>query len=301
MISSTKLELILGKENVVADASMKSYTTFQAGGNADYLVYPTDEKSLFTLLTAVKETETPYFVLGRGSNILVSDQGYHGVMISLRKHFAFVRRHESEIVAGAGETLAKVCDVALHAGLSGLEFASGIPGTIGGGLYMNAGAYGDDTAKVVKEATVLTKDGEVLTLGKDQLGLAYRHSVFMENQAIVLSVRFSLIPTSRIVIKCTMDSLNEKRREKQPLNYPSAGSAFKRPEGYFAGALIEEAGLKGYTVGGAKVSEKHAGFVINLGDAKASDIYQLMMDVQRIVKEKSNVTLEPEVRFLGDF
>jgi len=301
MISSTKLYALAGQQNVLEQASMKSYTTFQAGGNADFLVFPENEEILSDLIQACQAADTPFFLLGRGSNLLVSDKGYHGVMISLRKYFTGMERLESIVTVGAGETLAKAAEFALQNGLSGLEFASGIPGTVGGGLFMNAGAYGSEMSNVVQSAKVLTPEGQILEVRKEDLDLSYRHSVCKDKNWLILSVTFHLTPCSRMMIKCTMEDYATRRKEKQPLNYASAGSTFKRPAGFYAGALIEEAGCKGMAVGDARVSEKHAGFIVNMGNASASDIYSLIGLVQKKVLEHSSVMLEPEVCLLGEF
>ena len=248
-----------------------------------------------------KEEKLPYFVLGNGSNLLVSDKGYRGVVIQLWKNFSDITVKDCCIQAKAGALLSKVAAEALEAGLTGMEFASGIPGTIGGAAFMNAGAYGGEMKDIIKSVKVLDTQGEVRILPKEELKMGYRTSIVKEKGYTVLSVELELAKGNQEEIRNTMEDLKERRTSKQPLEMPSAGSTFKRPEGYFAGKLIMDSGLRGFSVGGAQVSEKHCGFVVNKGGATAMDVLNLIREVQRRVKEQFGVELETEVRFLGEF
>ena len=298
-----RLQAILEPEDLLFDEPMKDYTTFRVGGPAKWMAAPQDEQQLRVILKICRKLQIPCFILGRGSNLLVSDKGFDGVIVNLRKHFNKIEvdRENKTITAEAGASLPAVSQAALSAGLTGLEFAAGIPGTMGGGLFMNAGAYGGELKQVVTEATVMTKNGMILHVPAEQMALGHRLSSFMQTGEIILSVKMQLTQGNPVVIKETMDDFNSRRREKQPLEYPSAGSTFKRPAGYFAGKLIMDAGLRGFQVGGAQVSEKHCGFVINTGDATAEDVTELIRQVAERVKAQSGVTLEPEVKLLGEF
>lgn len=279
---------------------MKRHTSFRAGGPADWYVAPENADELTAVCRACQKAGSRFYVIGNGSNLLVSDEGFCGVIISTEK-FGKLEVTGKNLKAGAGVLLSKAASAALKAGLSGLEFAAGIPGSIGGAVVMNAGAYGSEMKDVLKSVTVLDPDGNVLTLDTKELELGYRTSIVPKKGYVVLEALFSLEFENTEIIRQKMEELAGKRKEKQPLEYPSAGSTFKRPEGYFAGRLIEDAGLKGFCVGGAAVSEKHAGFVINKDNATASDIYRLCEEVKRRVKEYSGVTLEMEVKLLGQF
>ncbi len=298
-----QLQAILEPENLLFDEPMKTYTTFRVGGPAKWMAAPEDEQQLRIILKTCKETHTPYFVLGRGSNLLVSDNGFDGVVINLRKHFNTIttNKEKKTITAEAGASLPAVSQAALAAGLTGLEFAAGIPGTIGGGLFMNAGAYGGELQQIVTEAAVMTPDGRIREVPNEEMELGHRLSCFMRTGETILSVTMKLSDGDPEAIKAMMDDFNARRRDKQPLEYPSAGSTFKRPTGYFAGKLIEDAGLKGFSVGGAQVSEKHAGFVINTGNATASDIWNLCQEVRKKVFAQFGVALEPEIQMIGSF
>lgn len=287
---------------VSIDEPMSAHTTFRAGGHAAVYAEPTGDE-LAALLSFVTTESLPYFVLGNGSNVLFSDAGYDGIVIGIGKRMAHIRSEGGVISAGAGALLSSLAAEALRAGLSGLEFASGIPGSVGGGVFMNAGAYGGELKDVIRRVTALTPAGTVKTYSANELNLSYRHSIFSDTAAgeIVLSAEFLLQPGDPEKIRTAMQELNARRREKQPLEYPSAGSTFKRPEGYFAGKLIQDAGLMGFSVGGAAVSTKHAGFVVNTDHATASDIYAVIKGVQEKVLESSGVRLEPEVRLIGEF
>ena len=292
---------ILGNNRVLEAEPMGKHTTFRIGGPADLFVAPENTDEIKKLIAICKEEEVPYFILGNGSNLLVSDKGYRGVIIQLYRSFGQITLKENEIHAQAGAPLSGIAAMAREASLTGFEFAGGIPGTLGGAVVMNAGAYGGEMKDVLKEVTVLTPEGEVVTLQARELQMGYRTSIIKESGYIVLEAVISLKKGDQDEIKSRMQELAGMRSSKQPLSYPSAGSTFKRPEGYFAGKLIMDSGLQGYQVVGAQVSEKHCGFVINTGNATAKDVTTLMADVQRIVMEKFGVKLEPEVKFLGEF
>ena len=290
--------LTLKKIEYKALEPMKLHTSFKIGGNADLFVSPSDRASLCEIMAFLKESGIPYFVLGKGSNLLVSDKGIEGVVISLLS-LNDITVNGLEIKAEAGASLASVCKACLENELAGLEFAYGIPGTVGGALYMNAGAYGGEMSMVVTSAEVLTDDGKIETVMLSDMALGYRTSCFKDNGAVILSVSFKLKKGEKTEIKSLMEDFLSRRKDKQPLEYPSAGSTFKRPTGYFAGALIEKNGLKGKNIGGAEVSEKHAGFVINKGSATQSDVSALINYIAEVVKENDGVLLEPEVIFVG--
>ncbi len=278
---------------------MKNHTSFKIGGKADYFIECDCADCLKTVLSELRKGNTPHFVLGKGSNLLVSDKGYRGAVISLAG-FDSITVQNDVITAGAGVSLAKLCVAALENGLTGLEFAYGIPGSVGGALYMNAGAYGGEMSQVVVSATVLDKDGNINEIDLSDMELGYRTSIFKTNGSIILSVKFGLKKGDSANIKAQMDDYMDRRKSKQPLEFPSSGSTFKRPEGHFAGALIENNNLKGLRVGGAMVSEKHAGFVINYDNATANDVRELMQKVKDVVLQNDGVELEPEVIFVGE-
>lgn len=291
----------LGSDNVKQQEPMSRHTTFRIGGPADFYLCPHSTKEVQEIVEICKEEKLPYFVLGNGSNLLVSDKGYRGVVIQLWKNFSDITVKDCCIQAKAGALLSKVAAEALEAGLTGMEFASGIPGTIGGAAFMNAGAYGGEMKDIIKSVKVLDTQGEVRVLPKEELKMGYRTSIVKEKGYTVLSVELELTRGNQEEIRNTMEDLKERRTSKQPLEMPSAGSTFKRPEGYFAGKLIMDSGLRGFSVGGAQVSEKHCGFVVNKGGATAMDVLNLIREVQRRVKEQFGVDLETEVRFLGEF
>lgn len=297
----SELEALVGKECVKRKERLSGHTTFRIGGPCRAYVTPKDEETFLRTVLFLEAKKEPFFVIGRGSNLLVSDSGFNGFVLSLREYLKNVRVEGNRLTAEGGALLSEIARAALQSGLSGLEFASGIPGTVGGGLVMNAGAYGSDLSESVVSASVLLPDGCVRTFTKEELDLSYRHSVLQENRGIVLSAVFELKPGDPASIRSLMDDLNARRREKQPLELASAGSTFKRPEGYFAGRLIEDAGLKGVSVGDAMVSEKHAGFIVNRAHATAKDVDRLIRLVIKKVEETSGVTLEPEVMYLGEF
>lgn len=296
-----KFERILDKEQILVDEPMKKHTTFRLGGPADYYLSPGNPEQIADILHICEEEKLPYFILGNGSNLLVSDKGFRGVVIQIYKNMNQVLVEGSKIKAQAGALLSLIAKRAVEAGLGGMEFASGIPGTLGGAAVMNAGAYGGEMKDILESVTVLTQEGEICRLEASELELGYRTSVIKEKGYIVLEAVLSLTPGDREAIQARMDELKVQRVTKQPLEFASAGSTFKRPEGYFAGKLIQDAGLRGYKKGGAQVSEKHCGFVINVGDATAADVVGLIRDVQKKVYDKFQVKLETEVKFLGDF
>ena len=296
-----KLQKLLGEAQVLVNEPMSSHTTFRIGGPADYFVMPTKTEEVAAIIKICKEENVPYFILGNGSNLLIGDKGFRGVIIQLYKMFDGIQVEGTVVTARAGAMLIRVAKEAGKAGLTGLEFASGIPGTIGGAMVMNAGAYGGEMKDVVTSVTVLTRDGEVKVLNGPEMKFRYRGSVVEEEGYIVLEATMELKEGNIEEIQARMDELSVQRKTKQPIEYPSAGSTFKRPEGYFAGKLIQDAGLRGYQVGGAQVSEKHCGFVINAGGATAADVMQLMQDVSDKVYAQFGVTLEPEVKRIGEF
>ncbi len=296
-----KLCEIVGAENILCAESMAQHTSFRIGGPADYFVTPADPGQLCAAVECCRSKDMPYFILGNGTNLLVSDAGYRGVILQIQKNVSGCRIEGETLWADAGILLSKMSKEAADAGLSGLAFASGIPGTLGGAVVMNAGAYGGEMKDILTEAKVYKPGIGVETLPAEELCLGYRTSIFKGTDWIVLGAGMKLERGDRDAIYARMEELKQARTEKQPLDVPSAGSAFKRPEGYFAGKLIMDAGLRGYTVGGAQVSEKHCGFVINRGGATAKEVRQLLTDVTEKVQETFGVTLEPEVRFLGEF
>ncbi len=278
---------------------LRNHTTFRIGGAAKYFAVPKNEEEIMEAVDFAIVKDLPYYILGKGSNVLFPDEGYSGVVIEIGAGMEKVERiGDTGIRAQAGMSLSSLAAFAAREGLAGLEFAGGIPGTLGGAVTMNAGAYGGEIKDVVVSAKVMDEDGGVKVLSRDELELGYRTSIVQKKQLIVLEAEFSLQPGETEGIQNTMKELNAKRREKQPLEYPSAGSTFKRPEGYFAGKLIEDAGLRGYRVGDAQVSEKHCGFVVNRGKATCAEVLQLIEEVQKKVKEQFGVQLEPEVRII---
>lgn len=292
---------ISGKDNVLKDEPMAAHTTFRIGGPADYFVMPSGTDEVGRIVSLCRASAIPYYVIGNGSNLLVGDKGYRGVIIQIYKNMNRIDMKGQEIRVQAGALLSKTAAAACAAGLAGMEFASGIPGTLGGAVRMNAGAYGGEMKEILKSATVLTPEGRVLTLDAEEMKMGYRTSIVSKMDYIVLEAVIRLMPGSPEEIRNRMEELKEKRVEKQPLEYGSAGSTFKRPEGYFAGRLIEEAGLRGFRVGNAQVSEKHCGFVINRGGATAREVSELMDEVIRRVEANSGVRLDPEVKRIGDF
>ena len=280
------------------DEIMKNHTSFKIGGKADYFVSPANVTQLKAVIEELKSCEIPYFIIGKGSNLLVSDNGIEGAVISLAG-FDEMSLCDNTVTVGAGATLARLCTFARDNSLSGLEFAYGIPGSVGGALYMNAGAYGGEMSQVVVSATVLKANGEIAEIDACDMALGYRTSVFKTSGDIILSASFKLETKKMAEITAQMDDFLSRRMDKQPLEYPSAGSTFKRPLGNFAGALIEKNNFKGVSVGGAQVSAKHAGFVINYNNATANDVLSLMQKVKDTVLKNDGIELEPEVIFVG--
>ena len=296
----TELQNVMGGSGIFMEEPMKKHTTFRVGGPADVLVQP-DETALAAILALCRQYHVSYSFIGNGSNLLVGDKGIRGVVIEMADPMGNIEVDGTQITAQAGAMLSKIANTAASNGLGGMEFAAGIPGSVGGAVVMNAGAYGGEMKDIIERVYVLDENGARLELDRDALNLGYRHSCIPEKKYIVTKVVLELVPRDEVAIRSKMKELNEKRAEKQPLQYPSAGSTFKRPEGYFAGKLIMDAGLRGYQVGGAQVSEKHCGFVINKGDATAADICQLMRDVSDKVQAQFGVVLEPEVKMIGEF
>ncbi len=292
---------IVSADNLLINEPMSRHTTFKTGGPACLFLRPENQEQLKKVMDLVRRLGIEYFVLGNGSNLLVSDEGYDGVIISLSKFNKVELKGSNQIYVEAGAMNSTIASFARDNSLTGYEFAAGIPGTIGGAMIMNAGAYGGEMAQVVTEVTVLSPEGEIMVLDNNTMEFGYRTSAIKNKGFIVLSVLLTLKRGKEEEITAQMKEHAEKRRDKQPLEYPSAGSTFKRPEGYFAGKLIEDAGLRGFSVGDAQVSEKHCGFVVNKGSATSSDIYDLIKHVQKTVYDKFNVKLEPEVILLGKF
>lgn len=292
---------IISEDRVLVNEPMAGHTTFRIGGPADYFIEAADAEEIRGVIAVCREEGLPWFVLGRGSNLLVGDRGFRGVVLSVYRAFQGMEIDHETVTVKAGTLLTTLTGKLLEEALTGMEFASGIPGTVGGAVMMNAGAYGGEMKDIVREVTVLTPEGEIRCLNAAEMKFGYRTSVVKEKEYIVLSAVLELKKGDREEIREKMQELKAKRIEKQPLEYPSAGSTFKRPEGYFAGKLIMDAGLAGARVGAAQVSEKHCGFIVNTKDASAADVRELMRQVQKTVEEKYGVCLEPEVRFLGEF
>ena len=290
---------IAGKENVRTDEPMKQHTTFRIGGAADYFVSPQTTDQIKNIIDLCKSEAMPWYVIGNGSNLLVSDRGFRGVIIQLFKNFSDLRVEGDRLYVQAGTLLSRTAKKALEASLTGFEFAAGIPGTIGGALVMNAGAYGGEMKDVVRLVQVMCEDGSFREYTGAEMEFGYRTSRVLHEKSVALEAVLELTPGDPTEIQNRMEELKEARITKQPLNYASAGSTFKRPEGYFAGKLIQDAGLSGFSVGDAQVSEKHCGFIINRGEATAADVADLIRKVQEQVYEKFQVKLEPEVRMLG--
>lgn len=295
------LAAILGRENVRTAEPMQRHTTFKIGGQAEYFLTPSSEEQLRRCIACLLDRQVPYYIIGNGSNLLVGDKGVRGAIIQLYDKFNAIRFEGSCCHVQAGCLLSRLGMQAAQRGLSGLEFATGIPGTVGGAVVMNAGAYGGEIKNCIVSARLMNMEGEVRTYNREELALGYRTSVASEGSLIVLGAEFELQQSDREEILARINELAVARRKKQPLEYPSAGSTFKRPEGYFAGKLIEDAGLKGFAIGGAQVSMKHSGFVINTGNATAMDVVSLIEHIQRTVEEKLGVRLELEVRKIGIF
>ena len=298
---SEALSKFIPPERILEKEPMRKHTSFRTGGDADRLILIDTREELAGVLSFLRGEDLPFFILGNGTNLLVSDRGYRGSIIELSSEFKNISISGEEILSGAGSLLVNIAETALKEGLTGFEFASGIPGTVGGAIVMNAGAYGGEMKDIVTFVDVLTPEGEFKRLKNEELSFGYRRSIIREASYIVLEAEFKLRSGDREEIRLKMEELKEKRNEKQPLNFPSAGSTFKRPEGNFAGKLIMDAGLKGLRKGGAQVSEKHCGFIINTGDATSDDIISLINTVKERVYEDSGVMLEPEILMIGEF
>lgn len=293
-----EIEHILPAEQIFRQEPMSRHTTFRTGGPAELFLEIRSASELQKLLTFFCESGTKYFAVGNGSNLLVDDDGYDGVIVHIADGFREIRVAEEKITAQAGALLGRVASAALEYSLTGLEFASGIPGSVGGGAVMNAGAYGREMCQVVRRVKGFTPEGKEVAFTNGELEFGYRNSILKRKKIVVTEVEFELSGGVKKEISAKMADFAERRRTKQPLEYPSAGSTFKRPEGYFAGKLIMDAGLRGVQIGGAQVSEKHCGFIINRGGATTADIRQLMENVQKTVRERFGVELEPEVIYL---
>lgn len=280
------------------NASLSDYTNTDTGGPADWLAFPTTVEETQKLVKFAKNNQLAITIIGNASNLIVRDSGIEGLVIILTK-MNTIKVSENKIIAQAGAALITASEIARDASLSGLEFAAGIPGSVGGAVFMNAGAYGGEISQVVVGATLLNADGEVITLNADELDFGYRHSSIQNDGGVILAATFSLVPGDRATIKFKMDDFNARRADKQPLEWPSCGSVFKRPAGFYAGKLIHDAGLQGYTSGGAQVSKKHAGFIINIGEGTATDYLNVIKHVQDTVFKQFQVHLEIEVRVIG--
>lgn len=297
----TKLFHTIDKEKIYVNEKMEKHTTFRIGGPADYFVMPSDVTDVKAVIELCEQEKVPYYVVGNGSNLLVGDKGFRGVIIQIASNMNQLQADGEVITAQAGCSLAQIAGKALDEELAGFEFAAGIPGTLGGAVRMNAGAYGGEIKDVLESAVVLTKEGKVMELSANEMEFGYRTSIIERTGWTILGGKIRLHKGKREEIKAVMDDLRERRVSKQPLEYPSAGSTFKRPKGYFAGKLIQDAGLRGFRVGGACVSEKHSGFVINIDHATADDVVSLMKQVDEKVRAQFGVGLEPEVRRIGEF
>jgi UDP-N-acetylmuramate dehydrogenase len=306
-MSATKNQLFISKvydiiseDQVLCDEPLKEYTSFKIGGPADYLFFPKTNEEVSRLIKLCREEKIPLFILGNGSNLLVTDEGFRGAIIQLYRSFNRISIDHNQMTAQAGALLSQVASAAARASLSGLEFASGIPGTLGGAVFMNAGAYGGEMEQVVRRVTAVDLEGNLYEFTHDKLDFSYRHSMLQVQRMVALDIVMELQEGDQTEIRRVMFELNKRRKEKQPLEYPSAGSTFKRPHGYYAGKLIMDSGLAGYRVGDAMVSEKHCGFIINVGSATCSDVLKLIDHIQKVVYDKYQVKLEREVKVIGE-
>lgn len=290
----------MAPEHILLNEPMKDHTTFRIGGLADYLILPASMEDVAFVFQCLKRHDIPFVILGNGSNVLVLDKGIRGAVIKFNSPISAIRKKKNTLTAGAGALLRDVSEFAAENNLSGMEFACGIPGSIGGAVFMNAGAYDGEMKNIVSAVRAISPKGEIVQFAANELDFGYRHSIFQENGCAICEVDLTLTPGNAEEIKEKIAGFTERRESKQPLEMPSAGSTFKRPEGHYAGTLIEQTGLKGFTVGGAQVSDKHAGFVVNAGDATAKDVLELIRQVQDRVFEKHHVKLFPEVRILGE-
>lgn len=295
------VKTVIPEERILFHREMKDYTTFRVGGEAECILLIQQEEELRKLVIYLNRIEQDYFILGNGSNLLVGDKGYRGIVLKFDGPMEEIAVDGTRVTARAGALLSQVAVAAREHSLTGLEFAAGIPGSIGGGVVMNAGAYEGEMKQIVEAVRVMDRDGEIITLDNDTMEFGYRTSIIKNRSFIVLEVAMRLAQGDGGRISAKMEELAALRRSRQPLEYPSAGSTFKRPEGYYAGKLIMEAGMRGYRIGGAQVADKHCGFVVNTGGATAADIREVIEEVQERVRERFHVSLEPEVVFLGDF
>lgn len=293
-----ELKKVIGSENVFENEPMSKHTTFRIGGNADIFVTPKSAEQIIKIIEIAENNHIPYYIIGNGSNLLVKDKGIRGIVIQLYKKYSNISVNDCQITVQSGAVLAAVAKKAMENSLTGFEFAGGIPGTVGGAVCMNAGAYGGEIKDVLISCTVL-KDSKIVTLTNEEAGFAYRNSKIMAEKMIVLEAVFKLEKGNKDEISAKMKELNFQRNSKQPVELPSAGSTFKRPEGYFAAKLIDDSGLRGFSVGNAQVSPKHCGFVVNNGGATASEVLELINKVTEVVYDKFGVKLEPEVRIIG--
>ena len=295
------IKTIIPRERILFHEPMSKYTTFRVGGEAECILVVQNEDELARLIPYLNRIEQEYFILGNGSNLLVGDKGYRGMVVKFGEEMEQIQVEGTRVTVKAGAFLSKVAMTAKQHSLTGLEFAAGIPGSIGGGIVMNAGAYEGEMKQVVESVRVMDRDGQILTLDNDTMEFGYRTSIIKNRPFIVVEVVLQLAEGNQEKITARMEELAILRRSKQPLEYASAGSTFKRPEGYYAGKLIMDAGMRGYRIGGAQVSDKHCGFIVNTGKATAADIKEVIEEVQERVKERFHVMLEPEIVFLGDF
>ena len=295
-----ELRQILPQERLLVNEPMSRHTTFEIGGPADYLIFPASMEEVKRVFAVLRRFDVPFTVLGNGSNVLVRDKGVRGAIIKFNSPFSYIRREGNRIIAGAGALLKDVSRFAAEAGLSGLEFAVGIPGSVGGAVFMNAGAYGGEMSDCVDKVRSVTQEGEMREFSVAALDLGYRQSVFQRNGHAICEVELTLSPGDKAAILSRMEDFTDRRETKQPLDLPSAGSTFKRPQGHYAGTLIDQTGLKGLKIGKAQVSEKHAGFVVNTGGATAADVLALIAEVQKRVWAAHGVKMQPEVRIIGE-
>lgn len=286
------------ENNILINEPMKNHTTFKIGGNADFVVMPENREEIVSIINFLKKNSISYFVMGNGSNLLVSDSGFNGIIIKLGQNFSKIEEDGIFLKVDAGALLTKISNIAINSSLTGFEELSGIPGSLGGAVYMNAGAYGREIKDVLYDITYIDKSGNIKTVNINDVKMEYRETFFSDNDLVVLGATLKLEKGDKEKIINRTREVTKMRVDKQPLNFPSAGSTFKRPVGHFAGKLIEDAGLKGYSVGGARVSEKHAGFVINYNNATFSEVIRLTEDVKKTVKEKFDVELELEVKII---
>ena len=297
---SDQLKKFLKPDQFIFDAPMSEHTTFKIGGTADVLIFPSTLEEVVELVKIIADSKIPLTIIGNGSNVLVRDKGIRGAVIKFNGKFAQIKRDDAKLIVGAGAKLKDVSNFAADNGLTGIEFAVGIPGSIGGAVYMNAGAYGGEMKNVVSKVRAVSRTGDCMEFNVEALDLGYRRSIFQLNGYAICEIELQLSKGDIEQIRHDMDDFTQRRESKQPLEYPSAGSTFKRPEGYFAGTLIDKTGLKGLRVGDAMVSTKHAGFVVNVGHATAADVLNLIEEVKRRVQEAHGVTLNPEVRIVGE-